>query len=235
MLTRSTQDTDPTAFVQALTDDKCDPKLGALVRQHLLDHNLEKAGSDYNPEQAFLSLQDGIGEFFEHMGFDLTDPSINQTPTRYAKMLIGELTKGINYDFFPKATTTPNDMAYDQMVIVQGISTISLCEHHLQTIDGLTYIAYIPRRLVLGLSKFARITDFFARRPQIQERMTEQLYHALSFILETDDIAVVQKATHYCMKARGALQHSSMTTTDKMGGRFMSNPALRKEFFDACK
>lgn len=121
---------------------------------------------------------------------------------------------------------------YDQMVRVAGIQTISLCEHHFQTIYGLTHVAYIPGEKVLGLSKFARITEFFARRPQIQERMTEQIYAALCFILETEDVAVIQDATHFCMRARGAMQPHADTRTDKMGGRFMSNPQLRAEFLN---
>ncbi|MEB3067294.1 GTP cyclohydrolase I, partial [Parvimonas micra] len=191
---------------------------------------------------------------------------------------VGELTKGLNYDFFPKMTATPNGHevldedaftdyvtdrqgawgneksqaeilamestverkieltstvgAYDQMVLVDAIQTVSLCEHHLQTIDGFTHIAYIPGKKVLGLSKFARVVEFFAARPQIQEKFTEQVFAALSFVLETDDIAVVCKAKHFCMHARGAKQHNSLTTTNKMGGLFMTNDALRKEFFD---
>ena len=124
---------------------------------------------------------------------------------------------------------------YDQMVRVANIQTTSLCEHHLQTIYGWTHIAYIPGTKVLGLSKFARVTEFFARRPQIQERMTEQLHAALAFILETKDVAVVQDCEHFCMKARGAMQHSAVTRTDKVGGRFMSKPELRKEFFDGIR
>ena len=121
------------------------------------------------------------------------------------------------------------------MVAVDRIQTISLCEHHFQTIYGHTYIGYIPGTQVLGLSKFARVTEFFARRPQIQERMTQQIYAALSFILKTEDIAVVQVCEHFCMKARGAMQANAITRTNKMGGRFMSNPALRAEFLAGVK
>lgn len=122
--------------------------------------------------------------------------------------------------------------AVDEMVMVADIQTVSLCEHHFQTIAGRTHIAYMPKENLLGLSKFARVVNFFARRPQVQERMTEQIYAALSFILGTDDVAVLQRATHNCMRARGAMDPHSETTTSKMGGRFLSVPALRAEFLN---
>lgn len=240
------------AYIQSLTDDKTDYELGKRVRAHLISKGLEQLMEEtYDPEAAVGALQDGLKKGLMALGLDIMDPSIADTPKRYACMVVGELTKGLNYEFFPKCTTTPNGVdapeqegpigvaqrtgGYNQMVRVTEIETISLCEHHLQTIDGFTYIAYIPSTKVLGLSKFARVTDFFARRPQIQERMTEQIYEALTIILETDDIAIVQDATHYCMKARGALQRNSRTQTNKMGGRFMSQPALREEFLHGIR
>jgi GTP cyclohydrolase I len=224
---------DAANYVTSLTDDKCDPALGKVVRSRLLALSLEKGVTTYDPQKAVEAFHKGIWDGMNALGLDVAgDPSLQKTPYRFAAMFVGELTSGLSYEFFPKATTTPNDMDCNEMVVVQDISTMSLCEHHLQTIDGVTHIGYIPGAKVLGLSKFARITEFFARRPQIQERMTAQIFAALQLILETDDIAVVQKATHYCMKARGAMQSNSKTTTSKMGGRFMSNQALREEFFN---
>lgn len=247
----------PTDFVRSLTDDKCDPDLGLKVYNYLKDLGLETVEpANYQPAAAFTALENGIYAAYAFLGLDVEhDPSIKDTPKRFAKMFVGELTKGLHYEFFPKCTATPNGGVkqveepwsaskiggppqtrtigkYDQMVLVQRIRTTSLCEHHLQTIDGFTHIAYIPGSKVLGLSKFARIAEFFAARPQIQERMTEQIYHALEFILGTPDIAVVQKAVHFCMRARGAKQPESWTTTNKMGGRFLTIPALREEFLN---
>lgn len=248
-----------TAFVSGLVDDKCDPKLGAEVKKHLQKVGLDTTSGIYEPEKAFADLERGVEDAFNRLGLSTyTDPSVKDTPKRFAKMFIGELTRGLNYDFFPRMTTVPNGNlvtkeapetrsqispedkeqkevvgAYDQMVLVESIRTTSLCEHHLQTIDGFTHIAYIPNEKVLGLSKFARVTEFFAARPQIQERMTEQIYHALSYVLETEDIAVVQKAVHFCMRARGVKQPESWTQTNKMGGRFLTNAEMRKEFLDA--
>lgn len=225
-------------YVLSLTNNKYDPQLGSKVHECLLELGLETPGTgvlESNPEKAFQHLAEGINQGMASLGLYMGDPSLIDTPRRFAAMFVGELTIGLNYNLFPKIKVTPNSMSYDEMVLVANIQTTSLCEHHLQTIDGVTHIAYIPDKKVMGLSKFARITEFFARRPQIQERMTEQIFASLGLILETHDIAVVQRATHYCMKARGALQHGSQTTTSKMGGRFLTNPALRQEFFHAIR
>lgn len=259
-----------TAFVASLTDDKCDPDLGARVKHHLRSLGLENTyaadiNTDlalppiYDPKQAFNALKTGVYQAYKNLNLDVDgDPSIQDTPNRFAKMFVGELTRGLNYDFFPKCTATPNgaevdaqppetqsriDPAaqkkrvgnYDQMVLVKDITTVSLCEHHLQTIDGVTHIAYIPNKLVLGLSKFARVAEFFAARPQIQERMTEQTHAALAYILDTEDVAVIQDSVHFCMRARGVKQPGSRTYTDKMSGRFLTNASLRQELLHAIK
>lgn len=221
-----------TDYVARLTDNKFDPELGEKIHQRLVDLHLENPiTKHYDPESAVSYLESGISLGLEHLGLDLRDPSIAATPQRYAAMLVGELTKGLNYHFFPKCTAQPSVGLHD-MVLQRNLVTMSLCEHHLQTIDGFTHIAYIPNQKLLGLSKFARIVEFFSRRPQVQERLTAQIYAALSYILDTKDIGVVTVARHYCMKARGAMQHSSDTTTDKMGGKFFTNEALRAEFLN---
>ncbi len=246
-------------FIEHLTENKFDGALGMKVQSHLVAKGLEIDRANYSPEDSFAELQNGVEQGFKWLGIDPEDPSTKDTPRRFAAMFVGELTRGLNYSFFPKCTATPNgDLVqqnythegkfgnesgsrevnvggYNQMVLVRDIEIMSLCEHHLQTIDGKCHIAYVPKTSVLGLSKFARVADFFARRPQIQERMTEQIYEALSFILETDDIAVVVDATHFCMRARGAMQSQATTQTNKMGGRFMTHPSLRQEFLDAIR
>lgn len=226
-------------FVNSLTDDKCDPKMGELVYSHLIAKNLDWRRT-YAPEAAYEAFELGVKTAFRALGYDPNDPSTKDTPKRFACMAVGELTKGLDYAHFPKCTTTPNGGqaqhgGYNQMVLVRDIQIMSLCEHHLQTIDGVCHIAYIPSEKVLGLSKFARVADFFARRPQIQERLTEQIFEALVYILGTQDVAVVIDAEHYCMKARGAMQSSARTQTDKMGGRFMDKAPLREELFNAIR
>lgn len=224
-----------TDYVESLILDKCDPTLGRAIEDKLLQLGLENPRKgEYNPMEAVKALERGIDEGLSRLGLDLSDPSMTDTSKRYAKMVVGELTKGLNYDFFPKCTATPAEGMND-MVLVSNIEVMSLCEHHLQTIDGYAWIAYIPETKLLGLSKFARVVEFFSRRPQVQERLTNQIYHALSHILGTENVAVIVRAKHYCMKARGSQQHNSDTTTDKVGGKFMSSPALRAEFFAAAR
>ena len=214
------------------SNGKVNSFLGADIRQYLLNKGLETRAYDIKAGAAYDSLQQGVRNFLDYMGLDVSDPSIQDTPDRVADMFVSELCFGLDYDNFPKCTVTPS-MGIDEMVLVDSIQTISLCEHHFQTITGVTHIAYIPGENLLGLSKFARITNFFARRPQVQERMTEQIHAALVYILQTEDVAVMQVATHNCMRVRGTMDPTSKTTTSKVGGRFKSNPALREEFLQA--
>lgn len=174
-------------------------------------------------------IEKHIASIMEELRLDLTDDSLKDTPARVAKMYCYEVFEGLNYDNFPKCTAVENKFGYDEVVLVRNNVVRSTCEHHLQPIYGRASIAYIPGKKVLGLSKFARVVDFFASRPQVQERFTEQVYAALSYILETEDIAVVVEADHFCMKMRGVEEYCSDTVTSKMGGRFRSNPALREE------
>ena len=129
-----------------------------------------------------------------------------------------------------KITAIENKMAVDEMVRVSDISLVSTCEHHFVTIDGLATVAYIPAGKVIGLSKINRLVRFFAQRPQVQERLTEQVLVALQTLLETDDVAVNINAVHYCVKARGVMDSNSATTTTALGGVFKTQPESRREF-----
>lgn len=216
--------------------NKVNAELGKEVLAHLIGLGLEpeSAATAKHWGVAAEAMRIGTQNFLNALG-QLPDPSRDDTPYRVADMYVEDLCWGLDYSMFPKCTATPNDMKYDEMVAVEKIETISLCEHHFQTIYGYTHVAYIPGEKVLGLSKFARITEFFARRPQIQERMTAQISAALKYILQTEDVAVVQKCAHFCMVARGARQANAQTTTSQMSGKFRTEAALRKEFFDAIK
>lgn len=235
---------------------KCDSELGERVHQHLIDLGLETLIRKPSRGDALIALSNGVTGFLKHMGLNIEDPSLADTPLRVGEMFAWELCAGLMYESFPKCTTVPNGEEFhyvpeegdpkfdrwtgrkgsvDEMVMIDTINTISLCEHHFQTIHGVTHIAYIPRTKLLGLSKFARVTDFFARRPQVQERMTEQIYAALAYILETPDVAIQQVCVHNCMRARGAMDPHSKTTTSKVGGRFKDNPPLRQEFLHGIR
>ena len=121
------------------------------------------------------------------------------------------------------------------MIVERNISVQSNCEHHFVVIDGLATVAYVPKKNVLGLSKINRIVEYFAKRPQIQERLTEQVYHALEYILDTDNIAVSIDASHFCVKSRGVEDTGSSTVTSKMGGAFKNDSTTRAEFLSLTR
>lgn len=210
---------------------KTDLQLGLKVQAELIKHGVETPTTIHNAmnhEDKKRAIEASFTSIMQNLGLDLKDDSLKDTPKRVAKMYCEEIFKGLDYNHFPKCTTVDNKMSYDEMVLCENVKTISVCEHHFVTIDGLARIAYIPKNKVLGLSKINRIVKFFSQRPQIQERLTEQIYHALAFILETEDVAVKIDAVHYCVKSRG-VEDCSSTRTIKLGGIF-KNPATRAEF-----
>ena len=180
-------------------------------------------------------IEKHFSEIMQILGLDISDDSLKETPSRVAKMYVDEIFWGLNYDLFPKCTTVDNKMNYDEMVIERNINVQSNCEHHFVVIDGVATVAYIPNKKILGLSKINRIVEFFSKRPQIQERLTEQIFHALSYILETDNVAVVVNAQHYCVKSRGIQDVGSSTVTSRLGGIFRTDPAARNEFMNIVK
>lgn len=180
-------------------------------------------------------LEESFKEAFTELGFDLQDNSLANTPHRVAKMYVTELFAGCNYSNFPSISTFDVGHDGDNPIIVKNITLYSMCEHHLLPIIGKAHVAYIPNKKVIGLSKINRIVEFFARRPQVQERLSVQIAAALSFILNTDDIAVILDAEHLCVKLRGVEDGCSATVTSVMKGRFFGNPALRQELLALIK
>lgn len=171
----------------------------------------------------------------ELMELDLADDSLQNTPHRVARMYVDEVFSGLKYENFPKITLIENKMQFDEMVTVRDISLTSVCEHHFITIDGRATVSYIPKEYVIGLSKINRIVAFFSQRPQVQERLTQQILVALQTLLQTQHVAVSIDATHYCVKARGIKDITSMTTTTALGGAFKTNPNTRQEFLRLLK
>ena len=216
----------------ALNKTKTDPELGRRVHEHLVLNRVETptVPSDLSDADKTNAIEHHFRGIMETLGLDLTDDSLIDSPRRVAKMFVSEIFWGLDYDNFPKCTAVENKMRYDEMVVERNISVMSSCEHHFVVIDGNATVAYIPGQHVLGLSKLNRIVEYFSKRPQIQERLTEQIYFALQYILGTDDIAVVVDAIHYCVRSRGVEDHGSSTVTSKLGGRFRTDPALRAEF-----
>ena len=175
-------------------------------------------------------IEKHMREVLQLIGLDLTDDSIEETPVRMAKMYLDEIFTGMDYANFPKITNIRNRMKVSEMVLVNDITLTSTCEHHFVTIDGKVSVAYYPKDWVIGLSKINRVVAFLAQRPQVQERLTEQILTALQAILQTDDVAVYVKATHFCVKCRGIKDSNSYTVTSAFGGVFLEDRETRKEF-----
>lgn len=211
---------------------KTDPKLGKEIHEHLIKCGVETPVKflDIPAKDKIESIQAKFTDIMKILGLDLSDDSLAETPNRVAKMFVTEIFYGLDPSNFPKCTTVENKMQYDEMVVERNINVQSNCEHHFVTIDGIANVAYIPNTKVLGLSKLNRIVEYFSKRPQIQERLTEQIYYALQYVLETDNIAVLIKATHHCVRSRGVEDINSNTITSKLGGCFKSDPAVRAEF-----
>ncbi len=169
------------------------------------------------------------------LGLDLKDDSLADTPKRIAKMYVTEIFSGLKPDKFPKITCIDNTMHFDEMVSVSGIRVLSVCEHHFVTIDGYATVAYIPQDKVIGLSKINRIVDYFAKRPQVQERLVKQITDCMVAILETEDVAVHIKAQHYCVISRGVRDLESETTTTDLRGKFKSDHSMRTEFLKTVR
>lgn len=218
---------------------KTDPELGYKIEEYLREKGVHTPTIidklNVKEKSKINKIEKHFAAIMDILGLDREDDSLTDTPSRVAKMYVNEIFWGLKPENFPKCTVIENKMGYDEMVIEKDITLMSNCEHHFVTIDGKAHVAYIPKGKVLGLSKLNRIVEYFARRPQVQERIAEQIYHALAFILGTDDIAVVIEGTHYCVKSRGVEDHSSYTYTAKLGGCFRSEPEARAEFMTLIK
>lgn len=217
---------------------KTDAALGQLVHEHLVKFGVETPVVP-NRSSLYLGSKDKIDQIEAHfthimrlLGLDTTDDSLRETSKRVAKMYVNELFWGLDYDAFPKCTTVDNKMKYDEMVVERNVNVQTTCEHHFLVIDGVATVAYIPKHKVLGLSKMNRVVEYFAKRPQIQERLTQQIYHALQYVLETDDIAVVVDAQHSCVQSRGVEDVGSSTVTSKLGGVFKTDPSVKLQFMN---
>lgn len=202
------------------------------VRKALEEKGLETPLIDtgLTNAQKYERIKSLMTEVVGTLGLDLSDDSLTETPHRIAKMYVEEIFSGLDYAAFPKIALIENKMSVDEMIKVQNISLTSTCEHHFVVIDGTAKVAYIPKDKIIGLSKINRIVQFFAQRPQVQERLTQQVLIALQTLLETDNVAVTIDATHYCVKARGVRDVNSSTVTTALGGAFKTNATTRAEF-----
>lgn len=163
------------------------------------------------------------------LGLDLTDDSLRGTPARVARMYVKEIFSGLNPENHPRMSSFENKYQYGQMLIEKNITLHSTCEHHFLPIVGRAHVAYISQGNIIGLSKLNRIVDYYARRPQVQERLTVQIVEALQKILDTPDVACVIDARHMCVTTRGIKDTASSTITAHYGGRF-NECETRSEF-----
>ncbi len=184
---------------------------------------------DRSDEEKMELIESKFREIMDVLGLDLTDDSLNGTPHRVAKMFVQEIFNGLNPANKPKISVFENKFQYGEMLVERNISLNSTCEHHFLPIVGKAHVAYIANGQVIGLSKINRIVDYFARRPQVQERLTVQIANELKKILNTEDVAVVIDAKHMCVSARGIEDETSSTVTAEYSGVFKET-AKRDEF-----
>ncbi len=176
-------------------------------------------------------IRDNIREIMYTLGLDLEDDSLRGTPDRVAKMYVNEIFGGLHPKNRPKSSTFKNKYKYGEMLVEKNIIVYSTCEHHLLPIVGKAHIAYISSGTVVGLSKMNRIVDYYARRPQVQERMNIQIVRELQQVLGTEDVACVIDAKHLCVNSRGIRDIDSSTVTAEYGGKFKEE-GVRREFLD---
>lgn len=189
---------------------------------------------DISDDQKIELIKKDVESILLTLGMDLTDDSMKGTPNRVAKMFVKEIFGGLNPEKKPKASTFENNYKYGEMLVEKNITLYSTCEHHLLPIIGRAHVAYISNGTVVGLSKMNRIVEYFAKRPQVQERLTMQIVQELQQVLNTEDVACVIDAKHLCVNSRGIKDIESSTVTSEFGGKFKEE-ATRREFLDYIK
>jgi GTP cyclohydrolase I len=182
-------------------------------------------------EEKIELIKKDVENILHTLGIDLTDDSLKGTPNRVAKMFVKEIFGGLNPNKKPSASTFENKYKYNEMLVEKNIVVYSTCEHHLLPIVGRAHVAYISNGKVVGLSKMNRIVEYFAKRPQVQERLTIQIVRELQKVLNTQDVACIVDAKHLCVNSRGIKDIESSTVTAEFGGKF-KDENVRREFLD---
>lgn len=194
-----------------------------------LETPLRKDAFELSDDEKIEKIEHHFRHIMETLGLDLTDDSLRGTPYRVAKMYVQEIFSGLNPANKPDAAMFENKYRYDQMLVEKNILVQSTCEHHFLPIYGTAHVAYISNGSVIGLSKINRIVQYFAKRPQVQERLTMQILNELKRILKTEDVAVYIDAKHMCVSSRGIKDIGSSTVTSSYSGKFLAE-ATRREF-----
>ena len=192
---------------------------------------LRKDAFEISDKEKISIIEKNVKEILFTLGMDMNDDSLKGTPLRVAKAYVNEIFGGLNPENLPKGSTFNNKYQYSEMLVEKNITVFSTCEHHLLPIYGKAHVAYFSNNNVIGLSKMNRIVDYFARRPQVQERLTIQVVKALQKILKTDDVACVIDAKHMCVNSRGIRHIDCSTVTGEFGGKF-KDKLIKREFLD---
>jgi len=195
---------------------------------------LRDGAFDQSDEDKIKSITKDVANILHTLGMDLTDDSLKGTPKRVAKAFVKEIFGGLNPINKPGLSTFDNNYKYEEMLVEKNITVYSTCEHHLLPIIGKAHVAYISKGKVIGLSKMNRIVDYYAKRPQVQERLTMQIVQALQQTLGTNDVACVIDAKHLCVNSRGIRDVSSSTVTVEFGGAFKKE-SVKQEFLSYIK
>ena len=205
---------------------------------HISSSNIETPlvsnAFENSDEHKIEVIQYHFGKIMEELGLDLNDDSLSGSPYRVAKMYVKELFYGLNPKNKPKLSVFDNKYGYQKMLVEQNITVDSCCEHHFLPITGFAHVAYVPKEKVIGLSKINRVVDYYAHRPQVQERLSLQILKELQDKLDTKDVIVMISAKHLCVSSRGIKDKNSLTTTIEYGGCF-ENETIRKDFFTIVK
>ena len=183
---------------------------------------------DISDDEKIISIKKDVENILLTLGMDLTDDSLKGTPNRVAKMFVKEIFGGLNPSKKPDASTFENNYKYGEMLVEKNIIVYSTCEHHLLPIIGRAHVAYISNGRVVGLSKINRIVEYYAKRPQVQERLTMQIVQELQIALGTEDVACIIDAKHLCVNSRGIKDIESSTVTSEFGGKFKEEPTRRE-------
>ncbi|MBG7630736.1 MAG: GTP cyclohydrolase I FolE [Bacteroidetes bacterium] len=211
------------------TDEMGDDHIGSSAKTPL-----RADAFDISDKEKIKRIQENVKDILNTLGMDLEDDSLKGTPKRVAKSFVNELFSGLNPANKPKLSTFDNNYKYGEMLVEKNITVYSTCEHHLLPIVGRAHVAYISKGNVIGLSKMNRIVDYYAKRPQVQERLTMQVVQALQDALGTQDVACVIDAKHLCVNSRGVRDIESSTVTSEFGGKF-KDASTKQEFLDYIK
>jgi GTP cyclohydrolase IA len=215
---------DKIEFTEEMIEEMGDSHISTSI-----DTPMVETAFDKTDEEKMALIQEHFKAIMETMGLDLSDDSLKGTPQRVAKMFIKEIFSGLNPENKPSIALFENKYKYNEMLVEKNISFYSNCEHHFVPIIGKAHVAYISNGKVIGLSKLNRLVEYFAKRPQVQERLTVQIAKELQKALGTEDVAIVIDAKHLCVASRGVEDDTSSTITAFYGGKFKEEK--RKEEF----